>query len=1137
VANASGNSVSVLRGNGTGGFPTRQNWSVGSGPRSLTVADFNADGKPDIVTANYNAGTVSIRLGTGNGNFSSAVAFTAGGTLSGIVSVDVNGDGRIDLAVCSSTSGSVGVLLGTGTGSFGAATFFAAGSTPAAIASSDFDGDGLIDLAIANEMGDTATILRGDGAGGFSIFGTVSTGSRPLGIVAADVTGDNTPDLLVANANSNTLTVHRGLGNGTFDSAFVLPAGNFSRALAVADFNGDTLPDIGVANGSDNNVWSILNRGGSFADVSVAVTDAVNSVRRGDSVSYDILVSNLGPTVVDGFTLNLTFPGTLESIAIVPEAGAYDSLSGAWTGLNLSSGQSVTLAVSGNVSATAVGTLTVSASLVPPAGVIDPVSGNNLSQDANGIIQGDADLAVTIADGRSELTAGDEVTYTIVATNSGPINVPNARVVVNIPTQLQNVVWSCQATGGASCVSTDPVPVNDNIKTIDEEMNLPVGGTITLTMTGFVNPLSPAGTLVASVNAVVPADVVDPSSGNNSASDSDSLLGNNAPVANSQSISVLEDSSIAITITGTDADGDSITFGIAEGPVHGSLSGTAPNLTYNPAANYFGADSFVFTASDGAFSSPATVSITVEPVNDAPVVADQSIAINEDVAAAINIAAADPDGNTLTYTVVTPPAFGTLTGTAPALTYTPNPNANGSDSFTFSVFDGTVHSGSATVSIQVNALNDPPAVVTPIPDQNLTGEGTSLSLDLTSTFSDVETPATGLVLSAASADPSLATPVLTGSVLELQLAPNRGGTTTITVRATDPDGGWVEDSFTITVLRPGVHLSVSDASRSEGSSPGLVFTLTLAGPASDPVIVSYTTEDVTALSGADYTAAGGTVTFAPGITARTVTIATVGDLIDEDDETMRLVLSSTGAVIFDDAVGIGTVVDNDTASLSVLDISVNEGDSSSSTGTFVISLSTPSSREITVNYATADISAGAVSGRDYVARAGTLVFPAGSNTPQNVTVDVLGDLFDENNESFRFVLSDAVNATISRAAALANIIDNDAQPSVSISDVSLTEGNSGTKTMNFSLVLSAPSELRTRVRYETADGTALAGSDYVAKTGEVVFEPGVVSRTISISINGNTVAEPNEEFYVNLHTPTNLTIADGQALGTILNDD
>ena len=139
------------------------------------------------------------------------------------------------------------------------------------------------------------------------------------------------------------------------------------------------------------------------------------------------------------------------------------------------------------------------------------------------------------------------------------------------------------------------------------------------------------------------------------------------------------------------------------------MSGTAPNLTYTPNANYNGGDSFTFQVNDGAGgTASATISITITPVNDAPLANAQSISTAEDSASPVTLTGSDIDGDALSYSVVTAPAHGTLSGVAPNLTYTPAPNYFGSDGFTFKVNDGTVDSALATVSIMVTPVNDNP---------------------------------------------------------------------------------------------------------------------------------------------------------------------------------------------------------------------------------------------------------------------------------------------------------------------------------------------------------------------------------------------------------------------------------------------
>ena len=173
-------------------------------------------------------------------------------------------------------------------------------------------------------------------------------------------------------------------------------------------------------------------------------------------------------------------------------------------------------------------------------------------------------------------------------------------------------------------------------------------------------------------------------------------------------MSINEDTPTGITLIGQGAPGATLTYTTSD-PPHGSLTGTGPNLTYTPDLNYFGSDSFTYQVWDGPnASSPATVSITITAVNDAPVANNQSPTTNEDENKLITLTGSDAEGQTITYTVLTQPAHGSLSGTPPALTYSPAPNYFGSDSFTFKGNDGQADSNIATVSITINSVNDVP---------------------------------------------------------------------------------------------------------------------------------------------------------------------------------------------------------------------------------------------------------------------------------------------------------------------------------------------------------------------------------------------------------------------------------------------
>jgi hypothetical protein len=354
------------------------------------------------------------------------------------------------------------------------------------------------------------------------------------------------------------------------------------------------------------------------------------------------------------------------------------------------------------------------------------------------------------------------------------------------------------------------------------------------------------------------------------------------------------------------------------------------------------------------------------------------------------------------------------------------------------------------------------------------------------------------------------------------------------VNATIADGqgvGTIADDDT------GPVLFIDDVSVTEGNAGTVnaTFTVSLSSASGQTVTVDYATANGTATAPADYLPGSGTVTFPPGTTTRTVIVTVNGDLLDEPDETFFVNLTNPVNATIADGQGLGTILDDDPIPLLFIDdVTVIEGDTGTTNATFTVSLSAPSGQTVTVNYATADDTATA--GSDYLAAAGTLTFPAGT-TSRTVAVAVLGDTVDEADETFFVNLTNASNATVADGQGLGTILDDDPPPSLSIDDVTLAEGNSGTSNADFTVSLSAASQQTVTVAYATADGTATAGSDYSATAGTLTFPPGTTAGTVSVPIIGDTVVEPNETFFVNLSAPVNATIADGQGLGTILNDD
>ncbi len=330
-------------------------------------------------------------------------------------------------------------------------------------------------------------------------------------------------------------------------------------------------------------------------------------------------------------------------------------------------------------------------------------------------------------------------------------------------------------------------------------------------------------------------------------------------------------------------------------------------------------------------------------------------------------------------------------------------------------------------------------------------------------------------------------------------------------------------------------------------------TLNLSNPYDQDVTVGYATAGGSAGAGSDFLPSSGTVTFAPGQTAKQVPVTILGDRVAElyfDDNgnwynterfTLNLsVLSGNAASM--GGVGLTILDDEPIISISPKLVTVTEGDAGTTSAVFATSLSAPYDQDVTVDYFTSDAldaygySDSATAGSDYVATSGTLHIAAGQASG-TIAVPVIGDQLPERTEYFYLWLTNpSSNVGIAHSQGVAEILDNE-PPALSITDVMQQEGNRGTNRLVFTVTLSTASTQPVTVAYATGTGTATAGSDYQAASGTLTFAPGETSKTITVPVIGDRLPEPNETFSVNLSSPTNATIADGQGVGTILDDE
>jgi hypothetical protein len=352
-------------------------------------------------------------------------------------------------------------------------------------------------------------------------------------------------------------------------------------------------------------------------------------------------------------------------------------------------------------------------------------------------------------------------------------------------------------------------------------------------------------------------------------------------------------------------------------------------------------------------------------------------------------------------------------------------------------------------------------------------------------------------------------------------------TTTATVTVVDDDG-------------PAVR--VADLTVAEGNSGSgtAVFEVVLDAASVQPATVAWATADGTAAGGRDYTAANGSLTFAPGDTAETVTVEVTGDAVNEADEEFFLTLGAAVDAELTDAAGRAVIANDDLAQLDIADANIVEGDSGATGLTFTVTLTPPSSSTVTASFASSDGSAHAGDANaegDYVAVSGGVTFHPGDRL-RTLVVAVNGDTTDKLSETFQVALSGvSAGARFGQAVATGTVIDDDGLPDIASPDVTVTEKTGEETTAVFPVRLSAPRSFAVTVHFETLPGTSSAATDFTSVSGDLTFAPGDEEHPVPVAVRGDTRAEADETIRLRLSSPGGGVVADPEALATIVDDD
>lgn len=374
---------------------------------------------------------------------------------------------------------------------------------------------------------------------------------------------------------------------------------------------------------------------------------------------------------------------------------------------------------------------------------------------------------------------------------------------------------------------------------------------------------------------------------------------------------------------------------------------------------------------------------------------------------------------------------------------------------------------------------------------------------------------------------------------------------TFAVNLSNPSGGSIADGQGIGTINndDSASIAINDVAITEGNSgsSNANFTVTLTGAVQGGFTLPVSSSNGTATAGFDYSAiAGGTNLSFSGTAGetRTVSVAVNGDNVVEANETFNVLLGtpSNAQIGVSDNSGLGTINNDDSSSLSINDVALSEGNSGSVNATFTITLTSAVQGGFSVPVSSANGSATA--GSDYTAIPGgtNISFAGGAGEVQNVIVAVTGDSVLEANETFQVNLGAPSNASVAVGDGSGiGTINNDDNASISIADASVAEGNGGTTPATFTVTLNGSVQGGFSVPVASQSGTATGGVDFVDIVGGNLNFAGTAGETqsINVQINGDTVVEGNESYFVNLGVPSvgAITLTDSQAVGTITNDD
>jgi len=1104
----SNGSFSILLNNGSGGFISQNAVSLAGNPYRPVISDLNNDGKLDLLfglsASPGGNGKVIILLGDGTGGFAQSPSspLTANGSsVSSILVGDFNEDGKRDLVLASSLTG-VDIFIGNGDGSFmnalnsPANTFF---SGP--FVAGDFNGDGhldLVDNSFESSFSGSLYVMLGNGAGKFAMPTKLSTRTGTDYLNSRDFDNDGKPDLALT--GSSGVDIMLGDGIGGFNAPKTYAIGNGTTAPVFGDFNEDGKIDIAVGQGPNATTFSIqilYNEGGGAFTAPTGMSATI--ARPTDMVAADF--NNDGKqdfATVSGLSSGGILPASSIEVALGDGNGNFT----AKPLIRFPGGTLISSIVAADFNKD--GKIDLAVTLASHSKV------SILLNDGTGGFVTDGFNAPGFATspygfGPSKIRAGD-------FNNDG-----NLDLAVLTPNSGNFVVMLGDGLGSFTVMQGEPEGTPTDIAVGDfngdGKLDLITSGSagnasrVSMFIGSGNGHFTNAGQIEFQQNYIISLLATDlnndgrPDLAVSTVGTTDFL--NASPTDRNVTVILFNSSGVISSRTNYAVDG--------AGPLNsGDFNGDGKVdivLSNGQYAIGEGANGISVMTNDGSGLFAAPVSFSAGPASYALAVKDFNGDGKDDVLFT----------QPLTYTL--------------ALLLN---NFNGATQQCLSVDDVTVTEGdagttNAVFTVKLSAASSQTVRVNYFFEAPYQDDGHPLKKGID--FEDV--PGT-LTFQPGVTTQTVTVPVKGDIIDEFDEFFN--------IRLSTPINAVISDSKGVCTIiddDPPPTISINDVSVAEGNPSSIstaTFTVSLSVPSEKPVTVQYALAPGTATSNTDYSTSSGTLEFPIDTASKTISVPLTPDNIFESDETFFINLSNATNATIADAQGQATIVNDDPQpSISIDPVTYpSEGAAGSSiNGAFVVKLSNPSDRAITVAYATTDGTATA--GSDYTAVSGTLTFNPGETT-KNITVQVIGDNTDEIDETFFVNLSNPTNSTVSNGQGTGTILDDDG-PLISINDVTITEGDTGTADANFTVTLSAASPQDVSVRYATSAFTATSGVDYQRTTNTLLIPAGATSGTIIVKIIGDYEIEPDEGFAIVLSSPVHGGIADGIGVCTIVNDD